>query len=167
MIKIQNNTPTREALPAFLLGLKLESLADLSWTDPSLGVSDCKWLPEVDASPALNQYEKYEGETFKIVGATVEVTKGVIPWTTEEINQFIKSQVPQVVTMRQAELALLNANLLDDIEVLIPTLPRVDQISWTRASTVERNNPLVAYIQSIKGLSDTDIDNLFIQAAGL
>jgi len=103
----------------------------------------------------------------------IEATEGTIGWLWDGVSLTPpvvtpeQVTVPQVVTMRQAELALLAAELLDDIEALIPTLSRVDQISWTRASTVERNNPLVAYIQSIKGLSDTDIDNLFIQAAGL
>ena len=40
MIRVQNNTATRASIPAFLRGLKRETLADLSWTDPALGVQD-------------------------------------------------------------------------------------------------------------------------------
>ena len=78
-----------------------------------------------------------------------------------------RSPIPQSVSMRQAELALLDADLLDDIEALIPMLPRSDQISWKRASVVERSNPLVAYVQQTKGMTDAQIDALFVQAATL
>jgi hypothetical protein len=64
MIKIQNNAPKREPLPEFLRGLDPASLADLSWTDPQLGVQDCAWWPEQDASPALGRFEVYGDETL-------------------------------------------------------------------------------------------------------
>lgn len=85
----------------------------------------------------------------------------------QRLTKEISSVIPQSVSMRQAELALLEAGLLDDIELLIPSLPRADQISWKRASTVERSNPLVAYVQQAKGLTDLQIDDLFIRAATL
>lgn len=89
MIKIQNNTATREPIPVFLQGLAPESLADLSWTDPALGVSDCKWLPEVDQSPALQQYERYGEETLTVdsINKRVIVTRQVIPFTQQEIDE--------------------------------------------------------------------------------
>lgn len=85
MIKLQNNTLSREAMPAFLLGLQDESLLDLSWTDPALGVQDCAWLPEVDQSPPLQQYERYGAETLTLNGNTVTVTRAVVPWSDAEI----------------------------------------------------------------------------------
>ncbi|MDH1590673.1 hypothetical protein, partial [Stutzerimonas stutzeri] len=66
MVKVQNNTPTREPIPSFLRGLAPESLADLSWTDPTLGVSDCAWWPEEDQSPALGEFERYGAETLTV-----------------------------------------------------------------------------------------------------
>lgn len=90
MIKIQNNTPTREPLPHFLIGLNAESLADLSWTDPALGVQDCAWWPEVDASPALGEFERYGDETLTINAddKTVTVVRSVVPWSEAEIEAF-------------------------------------------------------------------------------
>lgn len=87
MIKVQSNTATREPLPSFLVGLAPESLADLSWTDPALGVSDCAWWPEVDQSPALGQYERYGDESLTVDAANqrVIVTRAVVPWSAEEI----------------------------------------------------------------------------------
>jgi hypothetical protein len=86
MIKLQNNTLSRDPIPSFLVGLAPESLADLSWTDPNLGVADCKWLPETDQSPALAEYERYGAETLELHEGTVMVTRAVVPWTQAEID---------------------------------------------------------------------------------
>lgn len=89
MVKVQNNIATRDPIPAFLVGLSHESLADLSWTDPALGVHDCKWLPEVDQSPALGEYQRYGAETLTVDANNkqVIVIRAVEPWSAEEIAQ--------------------------------------------------------------------------------
>lgn len=112
MIKIQNNIATREPIPSFLIGLKPESLADLSWTDPALGVSDCAWWPEVDQSPALGEHQKYGDETLTIDAANqqVLVTRAVVPFTQEEI------------TAEQAEIAAQNAARKQALEAQIAQL---------------------------------------------
>ena len=76
-------------------------------------------------------------------------------------------QAPQSVTMRQASLALLGADLLDDVEALVATLPRAYQIEWQRASTVERGNQLVEIVRQQKSMTDDQIDELFTTAATL
>lgn len=88
MIKVQSNTATREPIPSFLSGLAPESLADLSWTDPQLGVSDCAWWSEDDQSPALGEFERYGAETLTVDGERriVIVTRAVVPWSDEEIE---------------------------------------------------------------------------------
>lgn len=171
MIKVHNNIATREALPAFLLGLLPESLADLSWTDPALGVSDCKWLPEIAASPELGEYERYGTETLTLEGDHVTVVRAVVPWTQEEIAADAEAKriaaIPASVSMRQACLALENAGILDDVEALVATLPRPYQIEWQRASTVERTNQLVEVVRQQQGMTVQQIDDMFIQAATL
>lgn len=88
MIRVQNNTATRTPIPQFLRGLKPASLADLSWTDPALGVQDAAWWPEVDQSTALGQHERYGAETLTVDAENqrVIVTREVVPWTAEEIE---------------------------------------------------------------------------------
>ena len=81
MIKVQNNTAAREPIPAFLQGLTPESLADLSWTDPALGVADAAWWPEVDQSPELGDFEKYGAESLTVGDGVVVVVRAVIPMT--------------------------------------------------------------------------------------
>ncbi len=88
MIKIHNNIPIREELPSFLIGLKEESLYDLSWTDPNLGVSDCRWYPEIDESLPLSYNQKYDGETLTIdhENKVVRVIKNIVSLNEEELE---------------------------------------------------------------------------------
>lgn len=91
MIKIQNNTATRQPLPSFLRGLAPQSLADLSWTDPALGVQDCAWWPEHDQSePLPDDLHRYGAETLTIdaTNKRVIVTREIVPPTADEIQAY-------------------------------------------------------------------------------
>ena len=86
MVKVENNIATREPIPGFLLGLQPESLADLSWTDPALGVQDATWWPEVDESGELDSNKKWGAETLTpdAERKVVIVTHEQVPLSDEE-----------------------------------------------------------------------------------
>lgn len=79
--------------------------------------------------------------------------------------------VARSVSMRQAQLALLDAGLLDEVEAAIAALPEPQrtrtQIEWNRGGVVERNAPTVALLAAATGLSEAQLDTLFEQAATL
>lgn len=79
--------------------------------------------------------------------------------------------VPQSVTMRQARLALHAAGLLSGVNAAIASLEEpaktAAQIEWEYASAVERNAGLVPAMAAALGMSDADIDDLFVTAATL
>ena len=89
MIKINKltNEASREALPAFLQGLKPESLYDLSWTDSNLGVQNFAWFNEQDVTVYDSNLVLDGTESFEIdfKNHLVKVTKGQRAKTTEEI----------------------------------------------------------------------------------
>tara|TARA_E500000331_G_scaffold222486_1_gene213017 strand:- start:166 stop:630 length:465 start_codon:yes stop_codon:yes gene_type:complete len=66
MIKVESGAATREPVPVFLVGVSQEALADLSWTDPALGVSEAGWWPEDDQSPELDIDQQYGEETLTV-----------------------------------------------------------------------------------------------------
>ena len=86
MVKIKGNIATREPLPSFLQGLLPESLADLSWTDPALGVQDCAWWPEEDVSGELGTNKKWGAEvlTLDAERQVVLVTRKQVAMTAAE-----------------------------------------------------------------------------------
>lgn len=79
--------------------------------------------------------------------------------------------IPQVVTMRQARLAMSRAGILASVESMIAGMTGVEgdeaRIEWEFAAEVKRDWPLVVAIGPSLGLTDAQIDDLFVMAATL
>ena len=89
-------------------------------------------------------------------------------WETMRDDEMrARNPVPQQVTMRQAQLALLSAGLLDDVGAVISAAGRAAQLEWEYAAVVDRSNPAVAAVQQQQGMTDAQIDDLFREAAKL
>jgi len=71
--------------------------------------------------------------------------------------------------MRQCRIALLGAGLLDAVQSSIASMPGVDgeraRIDWEYALEVRRDWPLIAYMAGDLGLTDEQVDALFMTAA--
>lgn len=74
-------------------------------------------------------------------------------------------QVPQVVTIRQAKLALLQAGLLDDVDAAVAQADRATQIEWEYATEVRRGWPTLLTLQTALGLTEQQVNDLFISAS--
>jgi len=83
----------------------------------------------------------------------------------------MRARVPQSVTMRQARLALLAAGLLPAVNAAIASMPEPDktaaQITWDYASSVDRGFGMVPQLAAALGMTETQIDDLFIAASQL
>lgn len=79
--------------------------------------------------------------------------------------------VPGSISARQARLALLRINKLDAVEPAIESMPSPDkeqaQIEWEYATEIERNHPFVKKLAAGLGLTDDQIDQLFIMGSEL
>lgn len=95
----------------------------------------------------------------------------VQPLSPEEIEQRRKAKVPARVTMRQARLALLGAGLLGNVDTAVNALPspqkEAARIEWEYSQEVQRHNGFVSVLAPALGLSDLQIDQLFVTAGGL
>lgn len=78
---------------------------------------------------------------------------------------------PQSVTMRQARLALLTAEKLGMVELALAGLPSPQReaaaIEWEFAATVDRESPLVTTMTAALGMTDDELDQLFMLASTL
>lgn len=94
--------------------------------------------------------------------------KPVRVWDLDDEPQ-LEPVTPDAVTMRQAQLALLGAGVLDAAEAAIAAMPggegRAAQIEWKCATELRRDHPLVAGLGQGLGLDAKAIDSLFIQAS--
>ncbi len=75
--------------------------------------------------------------------------------------------VPTEVSAAQGRLALLQADALDAMEDWITTQPRTTQIEYFSRGTWRRDWPLVATGATALGLTEGQVDDLFILAATL
>jgi len=95
----------------------------------------------------------------------------VVALTAAEMTAIAKAKVPASVTMRQGRLALLAAGKLAQVNAAIASLPEPQKsaalIEWDFSNELQRGNPFVATLGAALGLSDAQVDQLFITAAAL
>lgn len=89
-----------------------------------------------------------------------------------DIAAYHYPPVPAEVTRRQARQALFLNGYLDQVAVKInaiadPIIRTMAQIEWEDSQTFRRDRPLVISIGTALGMTSTQLDDLFIQAATL
>ena len=93
---------------------------------------------------------------------------GPVPVTTPVEPALI---VPLSVSMRQARIALLREGWLDQVQPIISAMPSAvkeeAEINWEYSTSVARNSTLVKALSAALGLTDSQLDDLFILAATL
>jgi len=120
-----------------------------------------------DITPAVLDVDGVTVITPEVVTVTViSPAKTKLEYETEYLASIAKAQVPAVVTMRQARLALLEATLLDDVELAISTgTDAVMKIEWEYATEVQRDWASLNALSTSLGITSTQLDALFISAA--
>lgn len=74
---------------------------------------------------------------------------------------------PSTVTMRQARLALLQSNLLEQVNAAVAAADEATKITWEFSSEVQRGHPFVATLAAALNLTEAQLDDLFTLAASL
>jgi hypothetical protein len=90
-------------------------------------------------------------------------------WIVQPAPPALAPIVPSSVTQRQARLALNQAGKLAGVDAAIAALSDPQkiqaQIEWEYAGTIDRDSSLVATLGPALGLTDADMDALFITAS--
>lgn len=120
---------------------------------------DAEELPPFHPSLHWEQCAAEVSEGWDFDGATFAPPKTLPP------------AVPVSVTMRQARLALLKVGKLDAVNSALASMPgetgAAARIEWEFSSTVERTRGYVEQIGVGLGMTDKQLDDLFILAATL
>lgn len=93
--------------------------------------------------------------------------------TKEEFDALILTErfIPQSVTMRQARLALLQAGKLQSVNNAIAAMTGAQgeaaRIEWDYSNEVRRTQPLTIALAQAIGMTEEEMDALFIEAATL
>jgi hypothetical protein len=86
---------------------------------------------------------------------------------TPRVVDYPTPVVPQEVTMRQAQQALLRAGMLDMVEQVVSQADRAIQIDWFKGQTIRRDWPALKVVQEMLTMTDHQIDGLFLLAETL
>lgn len=91
-------------------------------------------------------------------------------FTEEELEELRQAAIPDSVTRRQAKQQLVLAGLLDQVQPAIDAIEddterTLMQIYWDDSAFFEREHPQLVALGHGLGLSDVEMDDLFIAAA--
>ena len=113
--------------------------------------------------------------TQKVVELTPTLVDGryykayeVVELTAEEVEASFKASVPTSITMRQARLALIQAGLLNTVNSTIANgTDEVIKVEWEYADEVRRDWDSLITMASSLGMTEKQLDTLFIEASKL
>jgi len=134
-------------------GKVLFAIADWIDTETEIGIDDI--LTERYVVPYFNQENRefYEGATQ------------------EEIDQFRRQQVADEVQLWRIRTILKVLGMEQVIEIALNSLEEPQKTGalyiWNYGTTVERASQTVQLLQSVLGLTDAQVDDIFIQAQAI
>lgn len=169
MIKVQNNTATREPLPPFLRGLSQSDLADLSWTDPALGVQDAGWWPEVNESPPLpDEFHRYGDEML-----TVDAERQVVVVTRQVMPFSDKEKAAMLERAKERALQRVNDGYIAELNAILRDYPDAETKTWDKQESEARAfqadsaapTPLIDAIATARGMDKAELVQRVISKA--
>lgn len=123
-----------------------------------------------ETTPLLTAKGHYEQqwEIVELFSTQVEKDAAIAA----DIEAKRKASVPASVTRRQAKQVLLLNGLLANVQPAIDAIPdaaqrAMIQIEWDDSQVFDRDRPALIALGSALGLSDIQLDNLFIEASQL
>ena len=90
----------------------------------------------------------------------------------EELGDVVKILIPESITKRQARQQLIINGLYGNIQQIIdsiedPTERLLTQVFWEDSNTFERNHPTLVELGTALGLTEAELDMMFINASKL
>lgn len=111
------------------------------------------------------QYDEFDEDDTRVARIGEHYVDGKF------ITPYVAPSIPTSITMRQARLALLQAGKLSDIDTALAYLPSPQKeqakIEWEYGSEVERHNGWIESLAPMLGMTDEDVDGLFVLGATL
>lgn len=93
-------------------------------------------------------------------------TYQVLVKSPEQLDAERRAQIPASITPTQGRIQLKRMGLLDQVNQMIEgSADDALQIYWEYALSWDRENSYISSLANILGMSDTDLDDFFIQAS--
>ena len=90
----------------------------------------------------------------------------------EELGDVVKILIPESITKRQAKQQLLLDGKLSQVQEVIDSIPdeterMMAQLYWDDSTEFERNHPTLVELGAALGLTEAELDMMFINASKL
>jgi len=116
-------------------------------------------VPEVRTFWCLDPYFNFETREFYENATQEEIDEATKPTVAEEVQLWRIRTILKVLGMEQI------------VEIALESLQEPQKTGalyiWNYGTTVERNSQTVQLLQSILGLTDVQVDDIFIQAQNI
>lgn len=136
-----------------------------------LMIGENKLLPLTDTPPTLDADHMVDKRTIKALTNTAKAVYTTVEKSAEIKEAERKASVPNTIHVKQARLQLLTMGILAQVQVELEKLPEPNKsvalIEWEYADYFHRDHPLIAALAGIFGLTDIQVDQMFIEAAKL
>lgn len=122
-------------------------------------------IPEDAKELTLEQYESLLRGL--VSGKEIVADENGDPYLRDPLPSAPPSATPSAVSRFQARTALWQAGLYEAVENYMndPSTPMPYKFAWQDAQTFERQSDTVAVLQNVLGLSNEQVDELFLQAS--
>ena len=89
-----------------------------------------------------------------------------------ELGDVVKILIPESISKRQAKQQLLLDGKLDQVKEVIDSIPdeterMMAQLYWDESTEFERNHPTLVELGTALGLTEAELDMMFINASKL
>lgn len=121
----------------------------------------------------------YDKNLEKVVESGTELRDGltykkyeIVPLTEEELESKYKASIPKSITIRQAREQLIRDGLFATATIAINSIEdatekAITQNYWEYSERFERNHPSLIALGTVIGLTEVQLDAMFIEAAKL
>lgn len=163
IIKKHSSLPDSYKNISNFFALKPEQLLDLSWS----GNSGIKFYPYVEQRPEIPENSVLVGPTYTIDHENHRV---IGTFAVQQITPRVPT-IPRSVSARQIRMWLIkNGYSLSQIESKIDTIEDTLQrdlvrVEWQYAPYIERSHPWLVPLAESLGLSESQIDQAFLEAS--
>jgi hypothetical protein len=103
----------------------------------------------------------------KDVGTTYEIIADRDKPAPDQAEILAERRGGMVVSRFQAKAALSAAGLLDRAEELVAGADPITQLAWAEVIEFRRNSPTILALQGAMGLTDAQLDALFLAASAI
>ena len=124
-------------------------------------------VPIQTEPPVAGEGEKVERDGVELVAGEWRVKWRTRPLTAEEQREL----VPASITRRQARIVLSRHGHLAAVEEAIAAMPgqagEEARIDWADALEFRRDYPLIETMRLLRGLTEEQVDDMYIEAAAI